>query len=71
MHRVLTPGGELWVKTDDEPYFRWMEKVFAQAKGFERFDWPVPNEMPQTDFERVFVAKGLPIYSTRLRKTPQ
>ena len=66
--RALKPNGELWVKTDDEPYFRWMERVFSQASGYERVEWPLPDEMPQTDFEELFVAKGLPIYRARLRK---
>jgi tRNA (guanine-N7-)-methyltransferase len=66
--RVLLPGGELRVKTDDLPYFQWMEKVFAQSPQFERLDWELPADWPQTDFERDFIAKGLPIYRARLRK---
>ncbi|MEQ1860086.1 MAG: tRNA (guanosine(46)-N7)-methyltransferase TrmB [Chthoniobacteraceae bacterium] len=68
VHRVLAPGGELRVKTDDKPYFQWMEKVFAQCPQFERLEWDEPADWPQTDFERDFVAKGLPIYRARLRK---
>ena len=68
LHRVLIPRGELLVKTDDKPYFQWMEKVFADISGFERFEWEDPPDWPQTDFEREFVAKGLPIYRARLRK---
>jgi tRNA G46 methylase TrmB len=33
LHGILVEGGELRVKTDDLPYFQWMEKVFARAKG--------------------------------------
>ncbi len=68
VHRVLVPGGELRVKTDDKPYFQWMEKVFEKVAGFERLEWDEPPDWPQTDFEREFVAKGLPIYRARLRK---
>jgi len=68
VHRVLVPGGELRVQTDDKPYFQWMEKVFAQSPQFERLAWEQPADWPQTDFEREFRAKGLPIYRTRLRK---
>jgi tRNA (guanine-N7-)-methyltransferase len=68
VHRVLAPGGELRVKTDDLPYFQWMEKVFAGSSQFERLDWDIPEDWPQTDFERDFLAKGLPIYRARLRK---
>jgi len=70
LHGILAPGGELRIKTDDEPYFLWMEKVLARAKGYERLDWPDDlDEYPTTDFEARFVAQGLPIYRARLRKT--
>ncbi len=68
LHGILVPGGELRIKTDDEPYFLWMEKVLARAKGYERLDWPDDLETPATDFEARFVAQGLPIYRARLRK---
>ena len=68
LRRVLAPGGELRVKTDDLPYFRWMEKVWEQISGYERIEWDEEAGWPQTDFERQFVAKGLPIYRARLRK---
>jgi tRNA (guanine-N7-)-methyltransferase len=68
VHRVLVPGGELCVQTDDKPYFQWMEKVFAQCPQFERIEWKELPDWPQTDFEREFIAKGLPIYRARLRK---
>ena len=69
MHGILVAGGELRIKTDDEPYFLWMEKVLAKAKGYERLEWPEDlDEYPTTDFEARFVAQGLPIYRARLRK---
>ena len=68
MHGLLVPGGELRIKTDDEPYYLWMEKVLARAKGYERLDWSDDLEYPTTDFEARFVAQGLPIYRARLRK---
>jgi tRNA (guanine-N7-)-methyltransferase len=68
LHGLLGPGGELRAKTDDLPYFQWMEKVFAKAEGFERIDWPEAADAPVTNFERRFLNKGLPIYRARLRK---
>lgn len=68
VHRVLVPGGELCVQTDDKPYFQWMEKVFAACSQFERSDWHAQPDWPQTDFEREYREKGLPIYRARLRK---
>jgi tRNA (guanine-N7-)-methyltransferase len=65
---VLVPGGELRMKTDDLPYFRWMEKVIEGAPGWERVEWPDDEPYPVTDFERRFLAQGLPIHRVRLRK---
>ncbi len=69
MHAVLRPAGEFCVKTDDLPYFQWMEKVFtAGSHLFERIDWPEEPDHLLTNFERHFLSKGLPIYRARLRK---
>ena len=68
VRETLTPGGELRLKTDDLPYFQWMEKVIAMSEGWDRMDWPDNSELPMTNFEARFVAQGLPIYSTLLRK---
>ena len=68
LHAVLAPGGELRVKTDDEPYFLWMENAFAAVPGYERLDWPDDPAYPLTDFEQRFLAQGLPSYRARLRK---
>ena len=68
MHAALEHGGELRLKTDDLPYFQWMEKVIARAPGFIRIDWPEEPDYPITNFERRFLAQGLPIYRARLRK---
>lgn len=67
-HKVLVPGGELRVKTDDKPYFQWMGKVFVRCPQFERLEWGEPEDWPKTDFEQDFLAKGMPIYRARLRK---
>ncbi len=65
---VLAPGGEVRIKTDDLPYFMWIEKVLARAPGFERIDWPEDPDYPQTNFERHFLAQGMTIQRARLRK---
>ena len=68
-HAILEPHGELRVKTDDLPYFQWMQKAFAQVAGlFTEVEWPDDPEYPTTDFERRFLAQGLPIHRARLRK---
>ena len=68
LHRVLAPEGEVRVKTDDLPYFQWIEKVFARAQGFARVEWDEEADYPRTDFERLFVARGMPIHRARLRR---
>ncbi len=65
---LLQPGGELCAKTDDLPYFQWMERVFANAPGFERIEWSQEPDYPVTNFERRFLSQGLPIYAARMRK---
>jgi tRNA (guanine-N7-)-methyltransferase len=65
---TLLPGGELRLKTDDLPYFRWMEKVITDSTGWERLDWPDDSDLPLTNFEARFIAQGLPIHRTILRK---
>jgi tRNA (guanine-N7-)-methyltransferase len=66
---TLADGGELRLKTDDLPYFQWMEKVVAEAAGWERADWPEDPAEPLTNFEARFIAQGLPIHKVRLLKS--
>ena len=68
LHQLVAPGGEVRIKTDDLPYFQWIEKVLARAKGFERIEWIEEPDYPRTDFEQHFLAQGLPIHRARLRK---
>ena len=65
---TLAEGGELRLKTDALPYFQWMEKIVAEAAGWERADWPEDPGEPLTNFEARFAAQGLPIYKTQLIK---
>lgn len=67
----LMSEGELRLKTDDLPYFQWMEKVIDRAKGWERIEWPDDPSYPITNFEARFLAQGLPIHKARLRKLPE
>lgn len=69
VHATLAPGGELRLKTDDLPYFRWMEKVISESTGWERHDWTDDSNEPLTNFEARFIAQGLPIHKTIVKKT--
>lgn len=65
---ALVPNGELRLKTDDLPYFQWMERVISEASGWERVPWPEDPAEPLTNFEARFVAQGLPIHKTIIRR---
>jgi tRNA (guanine-N7-)-methyltransferase len=69
VHATLIPEGELRLKTDDLPYFRWMEKVISESTGWERHDWADDSNEPLTNFEARFIAQGLPIHKTIVKKT--
>lgn len=68
VRKTLIPGGELRLKTDDLPYFQWMEKVISESQGWERVEWLDDAAHPLTNFEARFIAQGLPIHKTIIRK---
>ena len=55
------------MKTDDLPYFQWMEKIWARERATNA-SLGRRAGLARTDFEQHFLAKGLPIYRARLRK---
>lgn len=63
----LVPGGELQVATDSLDYFGDMERQMADDLRFERIPAMERPEEQQTDFERIFRAKGLPIGAAGFR----
>ena len=64
---ALDSTGELWVKTDHDEYFRWIEKISAVVSStFNEVPWEY--EYPDTDFDETFAAENAPIYRLRLRK---
>lgn len=64
--RALRPGGSLRLQTDDEPYFRAMEKAVEVFSGYQPIVWDDGREYPQTEFQARFEAEGLPIYRLAL-----
>lgn len=64
--RALKPGGSLRLQTDDEPYFRAMEKAAAAFPAYQPVTWLDGREYPQTEFQARFEALGLPIYRLAL-----
>ena len=57
---TLTPGGTVFLRTDDTDYFQQMTEVFNAAKEFEKVETPAALAGITTDFERDFNAQGIP-----------
>jgi tRNA (guanine-N7-)-methyltransferase len=57
--RVLVPGGEFLLKTDDAHYFEEAVAHLNTLPAFTRIDWPDDAFVyPQTDFERQWLRAG-------------
>jgi tRNA (guanine-N7-)-methyltransferase len=56
---ALAPGGEIYLRTDDEDYFVQMNGVFCASKEFQRMETPPELAELPTDFEREFRARGI------------
>jgi tRNA (guanine-N7-)-methyltransferase len=56
---ALAPGGEVYLRTDDEDYFAQMTGVFGASKEFQRIETPPELAELLTDFEREFRARGI------------
>ncbi len=72
VRRTLKPGGQLIVVTDHFDYFRHIRRVLHNAADFVRVAMPrmtdAEGELVGTNFERKYIAKGRPLYSTALMR---
>ena len=75
-HKVLKPGGILYVKTDHDGYFEWMMEELKDEKRFEVLlqTTDLRNEHPEhflsqftTKFEKIFLSQGTLIKSVVLK----
>jgi tRNA (guanine-N7-)-methyltransferase len=57
--RALTPGGAVYLRTDDADYFSQMTTVFAAHRGYQLLETPGELLAVPTDFEREFQAQGI------------
>jgi tRNA (guanine-N7-)-methyltransferase len=55
---ALETGGAVYLRTDDAPYFKQMQAVFARDPRFELVETPAALANLLTDFEREFLAQG-------------
>jgi tRNA (guanine-N7-)-methyltransferase len=67
--RILRPGGEFLLKTDDQPYFEdALLSLESRSAQFERLDWPEDAFFyPTTDFEQSWLDIGRSIQRARWR----
>lgn len=69
IERVLVPGGEFLLKSDDLPYYENALEALTQRPALTRLDWPDGAfYYPTTDFEKQWMALGKPIYRARWKK---
>lgn len=55
---ALTPGGVVYLRTDDEDYFQQMTDVFGTNQEFQQVETPAELAELPTDFEREFQTRG-------------
>jgi tRNA (guanine-N7-)-methyltransferase len=76
-HKVLKPGGTIFVKTDHDGYYEWMLKEIEGESRFEIIlqSSNLRSEYPEhflsqftTKFEKIFLSQGTLIKSLVLRK---
>ncbi len=58
-HQVLAPGGIVYLRTDDQDYFRQMTQVFGASSLFRPVETPEELGAVVTDFEKNFNARGI------------
>lgn len=77
LHRVLVPGGKLWLATDREDVDAYQREVLSASKYFtlhecdEATPWPFPFA---TDQQMFCDAKGIPYvtyYAQRIDELPE
>ncbi len=56
---ALTPGGQIYLRTDDEDYFQQMTEVFGANREFQKIKTPTELVGLLTDFEKEFQARGI------------
>ena len=76
-HKILRPGGKIFVKTDHDGYFEWMLEHLANEDRYtlEMQTFDLREEYPEhflssfvTKFEKIFLAKGIKIKALVLEK---
>ena len=69
LRHTLVPGGDVYLRTDDDDYFQQMIDVFGANRQFEKIETPAALAEVATDFEREFNARGIQTKRAAYRKT--
>jgi tRNA (guanine-N7-)-methyltransferase len=67
--KVLLPGGEIYLRTDDVDYFAQVQQVFGANNAFRPVPTPDLLAAIPTDFERDFQARGIPTLRATYQRT--
>ncbi len=64
---TLEPGGQVFLRTDNEGYFRQMLKIFGENPRFLATSAPLELTVVSTDFEKTFAKQGIPTLHAQYR----
>lgn len=68
--RIFVPNGIMYISTDHEDYFKEMYRYLSEDPRFTEIAPLLREEDEQTDFERLFLSKGDPIYHCAFQLNP-
>jgi len=66
--RALSPGGKVYLRTDDADYFGQMTRVFEAHGAFDKTTVPPELAALRTDFETDFNARGIATLSAAYQR---
>jgi tRNA (guanine-N7-)-methyltransferase len=67
--RVLTPGGAVYLRTDNQDYFAQMTAVFAANPDFAEAETPDDLIAMMTDFEKEFRDRGIAAFRVAYQRS--
>lgn len=65
--KTLEPGGQVFLRTDNEGYFRQMLETFGKNPRFLATSAPLELTAVPTDFEKTFAQQGIPTLRAQYR----
>lgn len=67
---VLKQAGRVYIRTDSSDYFEWMVNAFSSSLLFDPIITPPELLQVHTDFEREFLARGIPTLQAAFARKP-